>query len=163
MIQDKVRVIGLENDRELEDVEVVIGVGILAELGKKGYRGLKAEEIFKDIVLNNGKFDYNFVVEESLPEILVYHHSMPMYKYLQNEFLTKQQQKAVKNKSLSEKSIMELRTKYSILECLKYISKLHRDFIDIKDLEMYLVQLYNEYPIYLKMAKLMKKRNSEGS
>lgn len=81
----KMKVVGIEDDDNLDNVEVVVGVGVISEFGKKGYCGLKVEEIFEDVLFDNGDYDANFVVTESLP-ILLKHNtgSVPIYKYISN-------------------------------------------------------------------------------
>ncbi|MHC6180936.1 SIR2 family protein [Clostridium sp. JNZ X4-2] len=79
----KMKVVGIEDDENLDNIEVVIGVGVLSQFGKKGYCGLKVEEIFKDVLFDNGNYDSNLVVTESLPILLKRNTgSVPIYKYI---------------------------------------------------------------------------------
>jgi len=79
----KMKVVGIEDDATLDNIEIVVGVGVLGEFGKKGYCGLKVEEIFEDVLFDNKEFDANLVVTQSLP-ILLKHNtgSVPIYKYI---------------------------------------------------------------------------------
>jgi len=72
---------------ESDDIEIYAGVGILGEVGVKGYNPISADDLFEDIVLDNLKdkgFDnLAFIVEKSLPRLIRDHnHSIPIYKYL---------------------------------------------------------------------------------
>lgn len=79
----KMKVVGIEDDVNLDNVEFVVGVGILSEFGKKGYSGLKVEEIFEDVLFNNKDYDANLVVAQSLPILLKQNTgSVPIYKYI---------------------------------------------------------------------------------
>lgn len=159
----KMKVIGLEDDDKLEEVEVVIGVGVLSEFGKKGYSTVKANEIFEDIVFDNKNLDVQLVVEETLPTLINYHgNSIPINKYISrydgelpesiqkeikvefNELLNNTILKEKAKGRLREKSIKELREKYSDLRCLEYIPMLDMKDIDINDLEAFLVKFMNE-------------------
>lgn len=78
----RIRTVNLE-DEKLEDVEVVIGVGVLADFGQKGYAGLAAEELYTDVVLDNRDFDAESIIWKALPTLLSHNsNSLPIYKYL---------------------------------------------------------------------------------
>ncbi len=78
----KIRTVNLE-DEKLEDVEVVIGVGVLADFGQKGYAGIAADELYSDVVLDNRDFDAESIVQIALPTLLSHNsNSLPIYKYL---------------------------------------------------------------------------------
>jgi hypothetical protein len=61
----RIRTVNLE-DEKLEDVEVVIGVGVHADFGQKGYAGLTAEELYADVVLDNRDFDAESIIWKAL-------------------------------------------------------------------------------------------------
>lgn len=65
-----------------EGTEYIAGFGLM-ELGKRGYRSIEAEEIFRDIIFDSGNFNNELLVNESLP-ILLSHTggSLPLYKYI---------------------------------------------------------------------------------
>ncbi|CEQ05954.1 SIR2 family protein [Paraclostridium sordellii] len=155
----KMKVVGLEEDDKLDEVEVVIGVGVLSEFGKKGYLGLKASEIYKDIVLDNGNFDdIDTLVKEALPQLLKQNSkSMPMYKYLSEfdgeypEYINENikhsiddfindQQKNRKYKS-EYNSISQLRRQHGDYKALAYIPYVREEYIDIDELEVMLKDL----------------------
>lgn len=152
----KMKVVGLEEDDKLDEVEVVIGVGVLSEFGKKGYLGLKASEIYKDIVLDNGNFDdVDTLVKEALPQLLKQNSgSMPIYKYISKyedelpedikskikdnlDGFINDQQKTRKYKS-NYKSISQLRGLYGDYKTLSYIPYIKQEDIDIQELEQLL-------------------------
>ncbi len=75
----RMRVMNLEDDK-LEDVEVVVGVGVLAN---RGYAGLPVEELYTDVVLDNGRFDAESIVTVALPALLTSNSlNLPVHKYL---------------------------------------------------------------------------------
>ncbi len=77
----RMRVINLEDDR-LEDVEVVVGVGVLSEFGQIGYAGITAAELYADVIFDNGEFDAEKIVTRSIPTLLPINSILPIYKYL---------------------------------------------------------------------------------
>lgn len=163
----KMKVVGLEEDDKLDEVEVVVGVGILSEFGKKGYLGLKASEIYKDIVLDDGNFeDVDTLINKALPQLLKQNSwSMPMYKYLSNfngeypecikenikhsidDFIN-DQQKVRKYKS-NYKSINELRRQYGDYKALAYIPYIREEDIHIYELEQLIKDLLISDPLCL--------------
>ena len=163
----KMKVVGLEEDDKLDEVEVVVGVGILSEFGKKGYLGLKASEIYKDIVLDDGNFeDVDTLINKALPQLLKQNSwSMPMYKYLSDfngeypecikenikhsidDFIN-DQQKVRKYKS-NYNSINELRRQYGDYKALAYIPYVREEDIHIDELEQLIKDLLISDPLCL--------------
>lgn len=173
----KMKVVGLEDDK-LDDIEVVVGVGVLSDLGKKGYETFTAEEIYKDIVFNDRKLDTEMVVVSTLPVLLKNHSkSIPIYKYISqvdielpeivresiktsyDEFLNKTFENIRKRNDFSDKTIKDLRKEYGDMKCLQYIAALDPDNIDINELEEFLKYILEKYPDLFKTAKLSDKTN----
>lgn len=73
---------GFENlDRLDENKHFVVGLGI----ANLGYKRIKAERIYEDIVLDNNYFDPEKIIEETLPDLLPSNASgLPMFKYLKS-------------------------------------------------------------------------------
>lgn len=79
----------IEN-RDLNDVDVVFGVGMKARLGQVGYVGLNRWHLIDDVVDDGDTFDGDTIVHEVLPEILRHPGNVPVFKYLrQAGLLTK--------------------------------------------------------------------------
>lgn len=74
------------NDRtNLNDVDFVLGVGVvkvLTERGKIGYKSYEYDDIIRDIVLDNLKLDCEEMVQVTLPQCLKNQYRTPFYKYL---------------------------------------------------------------------------------
>lgn len=70
------------DDERLEDVEAVVGFGVMKALGKKGYDGITSEDLFEDVINDNGNYNNDLIIEKSLPLILKYNQSIPVYKYI---------------------------------------------------------------------------------
>lgn len=73
---------GFENLDNLDECKhFVVGLGI----ANMGYKRIKAERIYEDIVLDNHYFDPEKIIEETLPELLPGNASgLPMFKYLKS-------------------------------------------------------------------------------
>lgn len=86
---EKIKVYPMDNIIESDSIEVVAGVGVLqmAEVGseiisEKGYSSVSAQDIFRDIVFDDGNFDNYRLVSESIPSIArSVSYSLPIYKY----------------------------------------------------------------------------------
>lgn len=71
-----------DDDINSSDVEVVVGFGLL-ELGKQGYRGISAEQVYLDIVFDTQNFNNKLLVFETFPVLLKQvAYSLPVYKYI---------------------------------------------------------------------------------
>lgn len=173
----KMRVIGLE-DEKLEDIEIVVGVGVFSELGKKGYETFTAEEIFKDIVFDDRELDAERVVLYTLPTLLKTNSKIiPIYKYISqvevelpqivlesikndyDEFLN---QTILKQRSLGNfKSctINDLRKDHGDMKCLELIALLELENIKVDDLKEFLQYILKQYPNLLQGGKQQDKTN----
>lgn len=66
-----------------DQIDVVMGVGIFEQLGLAGYKLPSLDQVYCDIVFNDGKFNNDYMVEHTLSSLLVQHsNSVPIYKYL---------------------------------------------------------------------------------
>ena len=175
---EKMKVVGLTEDDKLEDIEVVVGVGILSELGKKGYETFSAEEIYNDIVFNHKDINAQMIVETSLPNLLKQHSkSIPIYKYIKefngdlpsivsqsikkefDEFLNKTLKERRENLKLGDFTIKDLRKNYGDMRCLEYIPLLNKVKIDIEELSEFLQYILTEYPSLLSTGKQTDRTN----
>ena len=77
--QARVFTVNIEDDTDLDKVEVVIGVGTMAQLGEKGYAAFDRQDLFADMV--NGGFAHNEVslIEVLLPRIFKQAKFAPVY------------------------------------------------------------------------------------
>ncbi|MCT4620583.1 MAG: SIR2 family protein [Marinisporobacter sp.] len=157
----KMQVVGIEDDVNLDNVEFVVGVGVLSEFGKKGYSGLKVEEIFEDVLFDNKNFDSNLVVTQSLP-ILLKHNtgSVPIYKYIAkatvdlpryiedsiksnyDELLSRTIRNHKKRKDYENKRVDDIVRNHTVYKSLELIPLLQKDNIDVEELEDFLRDFY---------------------
>lgn len=77
----KLCVVDFENIDDSTNIEFVMGVGVTDGLGEKGYKGLRLEDIFYDIIFDNGNFD-SLKLLESINSFSVATKYIPVYKYL---------------------------------------------------------------------------------
>lgn len=164
----KMRVVGLEDDAKLEDVEVVVGVGIISEVGKRGYNSIQAPELFEDIVLNNGNFEYNLLVEHALPNLVKQTGgSIPIYKYIHgyegvlpesiqkirvnccDDLLNKSIRNWKLRNNIEYNNLNELRNSNNWYKCLHMIPMMSMEKIDVDELEKFLQQFILEHPKFL--------------
>ncbi len=161
---EKVKVVGLEDDDKLEDIEVVVGVGVISEFGNKGYMGLTAEEIFLDVMFDDRQFDSNMVVAQSLPTLLSHNsNSIPIYKYISNCNcnIPQKVEKEIKNNfdqllsrtiiskrekmtEFKDKEIDDIINLYGEEKALEYIAMLSEERINVDRLNKFLISFYGK-------------------
>ena len=76
----RLHVLPLESDADLSDLEVVFGVGAIAQL--RSYVGLRREDLVDDIVDEITDLNAVRVVQEALPPILAQPGNVPVFRYL---------------------------------------------------------------------------------
>lgn len=161
----RMRVINLEDDK-LEDVEVVVGVGVLADFGQQGYTGITASELYTDVVLDNQNWDAESLIWKALPNLLPQNSNrLPIYKYLsqyegelpgkvesandKNSFDDLLSNTIKKNRikhPCRQEKIASLCSKFPIRKCLQAIPHLKEDNINIEDLGNFLRTVLSENP-----------------
>ena len=149
----KMRVVNLEDDH-LDDVEVVVGVGILADFGQQGYTGITASELYTDVVLDNQDWDTESIISKALPNLLPHNSNLlPVYKYLshydgvlpdkvevannKNSFDDLLSNTIKKNRDkhiCRQETIVSIRNNLSVGKCLQTIPHLMEVNIDIEEL-----------------------------
>lgn len=160
---ERIKVVDLDDDAALENIDIVIGVGLKNQFQHKGYRSIKAEEIFSDIVFDNGNYDAVQIVDNTLPDLLKRNsNSLPMYKYLQkypktvplniqnamktqySDFLSQTIKKHQNCQIYSNHTIKKLLSESDMLKTAELIPYIQESNILIEDLENFLSTLLSE-------------------
>ncbi len=158
---------GFENlDHLDESKHFIVGLGI----ANMGYKRIKAERIYEDIVLDNNYFDPEKIIEETLPDLLPGNASgLPMFKYLQsyNKETFGPVKKYVLNHttidSFLNKALLHRKKlfskKYTIADVIEKksygeVCLLDEQKIDLKILEDYLKELLKEKDILKNNSEL---------
>ena len=165
----RIRTVNLE-DEKLDDVEVVIGVGVLADFGQKGYAGISAEDLYIDAVLENRDFEAESIFQLALPILLPRNsNSLPIFKYLSkySEDLPERVSAAVKDKNSFDdflsgtikknrerhacrhETIASMCAKLSDGKCLQALPHLNEENISVAELHNFLVRILTENPSVL--------------
>ena len=146
-----------------DNVEFVIGVGI-AHAAELAYSTFSAEEIYQDIVFDDKQFNYDLLVEKTLPPHLSRTGgSMPLFKYLSrysknsfpstyNHYLKKLTSveyflnSVIKNSQTTQygKTIEEICARYNYPKSLYYIIRLPLKYYNIGSLGKYLSDILTE-------------------
>ena len=161
----RLRVIGLEDDERLEDVEVVVGVGVISEFGQKGYAGITADELYRDIVFDDGNFQAERIVLDSLPILLSRNsNTLPMFKYLsvyegelpervcssiRNDYEGLLSNTIIRNREHHvdrDLTTIQLFKKYSTEKCLQIMPYLKPENIDVEETHKFLQDVFQERP-----------------
>ncbi len=155
----KLHVVDFNDETNMENLEVVIGVGVYKNVGIEGYSGLKPEDLYKDVIYDDKEYNPEWVVLRTLPELIRHFSgSIPMYKYISqcpqklpevvsekkknsfDEFLSATIINHRARNSLSFHSIPELLLKYDIKnkdDLKKFVS----DVVLLKENEITLPEL----------------------
>lgn len=168
---ESLKVVNIDDER-MENIEVVVGVGVLKNFAQKGYEGISVKEIYEDIVFDDKNFDSALVVEKSLPTLLKRHsNSIPIYKYIQNydgelprqiskeiktdfnSFLNRHLIQKKRTLNLQERTVREISEKYELEKALEYICLLEKDDINLEDLKQFLEITFKQNPDILENKK----------
>ncbi|MBE9584000.1 SIR2 family protein [Mucilaginibacter sp. JRF] len=72
----------LDNIKDDDDVQFVIGVGVANLYSEQGYIGISNDNIFEDIIHDNKGWDAEIVIKDVLPKLFKGNTYLPLYKYL---------------------------------------------------------------------------------
>lgn len=169
---ESLKVVNID-DEKMENIEVVVGVGVLKNFAQKGYEGISVKEIYEDVVLDDKNFDPALVVEKSLPTLLKRHsNSIPIYKYIKdyegelprqiskeiktdfNSFLNRYLIQKKKTFNFEERSVKEITKKYELEKTLEYICLLEKEEIDLGELKQFLEVTFRENTNILENKKV---------
>ncbi|GGM28188.1 hypothetical protein GCM10011351_12620 [Paraliobacillus quinghaiensis] len=161
---ESLKVVNLE-DEKLEDLEVVVGVGVIRDFAEKGYEGVSVKEIYEDVIFDNKNFDSNMIVDKALPTLLRRHNnSIPIYKYTKDydgtlpEQIAKEKKTELRqflNRGLINRSArIELETRsvegvtrvYDLAKSLEYICLLKEEELNFLELKSFLQKTMTENP-----------------
>ncbi|MFG6150633.1 SIR2 family protein [Halobacillus sp. B23F22_1] len=174
---ESIHVIDHEDNQNAENVEFVIGVGVKSvaqqmeanselsstvELSEKGYVTITQFDLFREILFDEPNYDYNIIVQETLPEKLKLYQTIPVNKYVllsnideseldhkikkklnleYSDFLTKAQKEKLDDLAFQWqfRSIKELIDGYPDFEkAIQYIPLLGVENLDPKELKDFL-------------------------
>jgi hypothetical protein len=156
------------DDDKLDEIQTVVGFGIMEKLNIKGYESITAEDLFEDVMYNNKNYDFNLIVEKSIPLILKYNSSIPVYRYISRyakelpeklkplsnkkykDLLTRTINKKQSNREGLNCSIEDLKNKYGLLGAIKYVPEIYRKHIDLEKLNYFIKEIMTEYPDLLR-------------
>ena len=161
----KMKVVNIEDDDNLDQVEFVMGVGVISDFGKKGYSGIKVKELFEDVLFDDKDFNNDMIVAESLPILIKQNKgSVPIYKYIsqcgckihdvvRNEIKDKFEDllsRTIRNNrskhDYSQKTLNEIIDENEDSKVLSIVPLLNEENIDIKSLGEFLKNYYTNNP-----------------
>jgi hypothetical protein len=78
--QKKFCVVDFDSIEDKSDIEFVVGIGVIDKHHSKiGYQGIKATDLFEDLIVEDKKFDANSIISNTLNSL---QGNIPIYKYL---------------------------------------------------------------------------------
>lgn len=88
--EEKICVVDIDQVDNKDDIEFVVGIGVVKEreeqerqeVGKYGYQGINAIDLFVDLLRNNGGFDSEKIILSTIPSVGKGSSYIPVYKYL---------------------------------------------------------------------------------
>ena len=81
-IKEKLYVMDIDEETDMDDVQIVFGVGAINRIKETGYRGITRLEIYEDIVFDSKNYDCYQIIEQSLESIISRGKYVPIFKYL---------------------------------------------------------------------------------
>lgn len=170
--KNKLAVLNLDKLEYYDDIEFVAGVGIINQIGKKGYVSYSAEDIYRDIIFDTQNFDLEELINNTLPNLLKSHsYSIPIFKYINNyekelpDFYNNNENikwnyEAILGESSFQKSMKEPYSNYNIKDLKNYrknnlkfivndITNLKEENIDKEELLKLIEFIFEEYPMIL--------------
>jgi len=72
------------DDVDRDDTELVVGVGVIAEVQKRGYKMVARQDLCRNVIHNGSDLEPDTVVKMTLPEMLSRPGNFPVYKYLRS-------------------------------------------------------------------------------
>lgn len=72
------------DDVDRDDTELVVGVGVIAEVQKRGYKMVTRQDLCRNVIHDGSDLEPDTVVKMTLPEMLSRPGNFPMYKYLRS-------------------------------------------------------------------------------
>lgn len=78
--QKNICVVDFDSIDDKSEIEFVVGIGVIDKhLSKVGYQGIKASDLFEDLIIEDKKFDAKSIINSTLKSI---QGNIPIYKYL---------------------------------------------------------------------------------
>ncbi len=160
---DKLKImLPLDQLDNYNDVEFVIGVGI-SKLAEAAYSSFSAEDIYKDIIFDDKKFDPDLLLEKTMYDHLSRTSgSMPLFKYIASakNKIPERIKRYIKNdyedfyngnirkyrSTTYGNSINEIREKFTYPQNLYYIIRLPYKNLEKESLSEYLKSVLTDHP-----------------
>ncbi|HBM2975715.1 TPA: SIR2 family protein [Klebsiella michiganensis] len=79
--QTKLAVIDYDKIKDKEDIEIVLGLGVIGKVGETGYRSFTLKDIFDDVVYNNKNFSPDKILNVTVKQIGTKCQYIPIFKY----------------------------------------------------------------------------------
>ncbi|HMM39986.1 MAG TPA: hypothetical protein PKB11_14610 [Desulfovibrio sp.] len=79
---DRLAVLNLEEIEDRDDIEFIVGLGIKSEFVDKGYSGIEAIDVFKDVVFGENRLRSKRLLQKTLPQLLKKSPFIHVFKYL---------------------------------------------------------------------------------
>lgn len=153
------------NDSRLDEVEAIVGFGVMKQLSEKGYGGITPEDLFEDIIFDDKEFIPSLIIDSSLPLILKYNQSVPMYKYASkckgiindkvrkytdknynNLILTRAMRIKIAREGFLNSSIDKVVDKYGPEKAIRHIAYINPERIKVSELLEYIKRYLEIYP-----------------
>jgi len=79
----KISVIDIENISEKDDVEFLVGVGVIAKgLSAVGYESIQAVDLFSDLIVSERGYDAHLILKSVIRSVGRNTSNVPVFKYL---------------------------------------------------------------------------------
>lgn len=131
--KDKVCVIDFENIEKKEDVQFVIGHGVIDKYQSIGYKGLNAKDIIEDVIVKDKGLNAKEIIEKSVGDM---RGNIPIFKYLVGCEITSHEEYKKSNFNLD----------HLIKQPIQYATNAYRQNYMTNAFNMGLIEVINKFP-----------------
>lgn len=162
---ERIAVVDIEKLDDYSNLEVVMGVGLIHELGRQGYVPIGRLALLKDVFSDETSYDPKSIVDDVLPRLLRQATYVPVFKYARQagiraasvpdldektssalgrsrDFFAPPKQYLKRRKEVECLSIEALRKKYNA-DCVHYLSLIKKPVLE--DLRDFCLECFEEY------------------